>query len=94
MVNKPYAVLTTALDKHCPLIPGTLFTGSNPWFNIKLKQERKHVLARYRLYQKNKTNADLKASYTTLVKKYKHKCKRARLEHKCMADIAIHDVQA
>ena len=60
MVDKLYAVLNSALDLHCPLIPGNLFTGSNPWFNNKLKQDRKQVFARYKLYQKNKHNADCK----------------------------------
>ena len=91
MVDKLYAVLNSALDIYCPLIPGSLFTGSNPWFSNKLKHDRKQVFARYKLYQKNKNNADLKTSYTNLVKAYKHNCKRARLEHKRLADISIQD---
>ena len=91
MVDKLYTVLLKALNTHCPLIPGALFTGSNPWFNTKLKQDRKRVFASYKSHKRNKTNADLKASYNTLVKEYKHNCKRARPEHKRMADVAIQD---
>ena len=91
MVNKLYNVLTAALDKHCPLLPGKLFTGSNPWFNNKLKQYRKQVFAQYRIYKNNPNDTDIRTKYSNLVKAYKHNCKAARLEHKRQTDIAIDD---
>ena len=91
MVDKLYKVLLKALDKHCPLIPGSLFTGSNPWFNNKLKQDRKQVFAQYKVYKAHPSNADIKARYTTLVKQYKRNCKQARTENKRLKDIAIDD---